>query len=317
MTAGATTHAVLGDPGALVSLLRRLDAARYGFITPGGSVIGANRKRRRTEPRNLRDIFGWSLPFTVADLDPDLFALCERAGVLEPCEGGWRSLVRVSTVEGRLFVHSAYPPRAADAVFLGPDTYRFASMILAHAAPGARSVLDIGCGSGVGAILAAARLPAARVVATDINPAALALASISAQANRVSVEFRLADGAPPPGESFDLIVANPPFISGSGGRTYRDGGGMRGLEAPLAWAQAGAQRLNRGGRMLIYTGVPIEDGGQDPFRTALEQQMPTLGRRLDYREIDPDIFGGLLGREDYEGVERIAAVAAIITRPEA
>lgn len=316
MTASAATSSGLGDPAALVSLLRRLDAARYRFITPGGSVIGVNRKRRRTAPRDLRDIFGWSLPFNAADLDPELFALCERAGVLEPSGEGWRSLVRVSTVEGRLFLHSAYPPRAADAVFLGPDTYRFARMILAQASAGARSVLDIGAGSGVGAVLAAARLPAARVVATDINPAALAMAAVSAEANGVSIDFRLADGAPP-GESFDLIVANPPFISGSGGRTYRDGGGMRGLEAPLAWARSGAQRLNRGGRMLIYTGVPIDDGGQDPFRTTLEQELPGLKRRLDYWEIDPDIFGGMLGRADYEGVERIAAVAAVITRPEA
>lgn len=303
-------------PDALAQLMRRLDRMAYRFVTPGGAVIAHNRRRRADAPRTLRDIFGWSLDFAEEDIGPDLFALAKAARILavSGAPGRWRSLVRISTVEGRLFAHSAYPPRAVDAVFLGPDTYRFARLVVAEAARGARTVLDIGTGAGVGAVLAATRLPKARVTASDINPTALSLAQPNAAANGVNLALVLCDGAPSADERFDLIIANPPFISGNFGRVYRDGGGERGLEIPLAWARQGGERLARGGRMLLYTGSPIVEG-EDRFRRGLEQMLPDLGLRLEYDEVDPDIFGGMLRRADYEGVERMAAVAATIRRP--
>lgn len=64
--------------------------------------------------------------------------------------------MRVSTVHGRLFLHSAFLTDSSDAVFLGPDTYRFADLIAAEIgrAPVNR-LLDLGAGAGVGGILAA------------------------------------------------------------------------------------------------------------------------------------------------------------------
>ncbi|MDG2520364.1 class I SAM-dependent methyltransferase [Caulobacter segnis] len=299
---------------ALAQFIRALERRGYLFVTPGGATIALNRRGRADEARTLRDIFGWSLDFAEKDLEPGLFALATRAGILRSNGDRWRSLVRISTVEGRLFAHSAYPPKAADAVFLGPDTYRFARLAAAEAAKGGQSVLDVGTGAGVGAIIASSRLPRARVTACDINAAALYLAQANAEANGRPVEFVLSDGLSGVAGGFDLIIANPPFISGRFGRVYRDGGADRGLEVPMAWAREGAQRLNRAGRMLIYTGSPIVDA-EDAFRRRLEQMLPGLGLRLDYEEIDPDIFGGMLERSDYRGVERLAAVAAVIRRP--
>ncbi|MET0337520.1 MAG: hypothetical protein ABW063_07125, partial [Caulobacter sp.] len=91
------------EPQALARLLQVLDAGGYRFVTPGGAVIKANRRRRGDAPRDLRDIFGWSLPFSRADLAPHLFDLALKSGVLAPNEERWRSKVRVSSVEGRLF----------------------------------------------------------------------------------------------------------------------------------------------------------------------------------------------------------------------
>lgn len=71
--------------------------------------------------------------------------------------------------------------------------------------PGA-SVLDVGTGTGVLAI-AAALLGARRVLAIDIDPAAVATAECNARLHGVEVEVRsrrLEDVA----ESFDLVVAN-------------------------------------------------------------------------------------------------------------
>ena len=73
-------------------------------------------------------------------------------------------------------------------------------------------VLDMGTGSGVGAIFAARW--ANRVVAVDINPVAVRCARINAILNQVEdrVEVRQGDlFAPVSGEQFDLVLFNPPF----------------------------------------------------------------------------------------------------------
>ena len=75
-----------------------------------------------------------------------------------------------------------------------------------------RATLDIGTGSGVQALLAAEHSD--KVVATDLNPRAVAFAAFSAQLNGIkNIEFLAGDGfSPVAGRKFDLIVSNPPFF---------------------------------------------------------------------------------------------------------
>jgi release factor glutamine methyltransferase len=76
-------------------------------------------------------------------------------------------------------------------------------------------VLDMGTGSGVCAVHAARR--ARRVVAVDINPAAVRCAAINAALNDVEQRVEVRHGdlfAPVAGERFDLILFNPPFLRG-------------------------------------------------------------------------------------------------------
>jgi release factor glutamine methyltransferase len=76
-------------------------------------------------------------------------------------------------------------------------------------------VLDMGTGSGICAVFAARH--SRRVVAVDINPAAVRCASINARLNHLEhcIEVRYGDlFAPVAGERFDLIVFNPPFLRG-------------------------------------------------------------------------------------------------------
>jgi release factor glutamine methyltransferase len=78
------------------------------------------------------------------------------------------------------------------------------------------AVLDMGTGSGVCAV-AAARL-ARRVVAIDINAQAVRCAGINALLNEVQGKIDIRQGdlfAPVPGERFDLILFNPPFLRGA------------------------------------------------------------------------------------------------------
>jgi len=83
-------------------------------------------------------------------------------------------------------------------------------------APPAR-ILDLGTGSGALALALAKAYPLSQVTALDKSPAALALAGENAVAVGFAERVRLLESdwfaALPSGEQFDLIVANPPYLS--------------------------------------------------------------------------------------------------------
>lgn len=260
-------------------------------------------------------MFGWSLPFEPGVLGPSLLALLQEAGLVDHEDGLLRSRVRVSRLEDRLFLHSAYPTERPDAVFLGPDSYRFARLIRAWlaSAPAARTILDLGAGAGVGGLVAAALQPQARIILADVNPEALELARINAAFGGCEVETAVGDVGAHELDGVDLAVANPPFMLDRQRRAYRDGGAMHGAQLSLDWTVHTARRLAPGGRMILYSGSAIVDG-RDHLREALEAALPALGCSLHYEEVDPDIFGDELDQPGYENVERIAAVGALIIR---
>lgn len=307
-----------GDPAAidlvLVDLLGWLDAADYDFATPTLSTVRRWLARPAPARVDARDVLGWGFPFEAAAIDDELLRRLEAAGAIIRQGSRLRSALRAARVEGRLFLHSAYPGAGDDAVFVGPDSYRFARLIRAEAGQ-ARSILDVGTGAGIGAILAGAWSPGARVSASDVNPAALRLARANAAHAGLDVVFRLAEGLSAAPADLDLIVANPPYVAGKSGRTYKDGGGDLGEGLSLAWAEAALGRLAPGGRLVLYTGSPIRAGGRDVIRQALADMARNTGCSLDYGELDPDIFAGELGRAPYAEVERIAAVGAVMRRP--
>ena len=91
--------------------------------------------------------------------------------------------------------------------------------------PDARSLLDLGTGCGVVALVAAPH--ADRVLGTDISPRALRFAAFNAQLNGVrNLELRLGSWFDPVrDERFDVIVCNPPYvISPATEYIYRDSG---------------------------------------------------------------------------------------------
>jgi release factor glutamine methyltransferase len=98
-----------------------------------------------------------------------------------------------------------------------PRTGEFlASMLDASRVSRDSRVLDMGTGSGVCAVFAAKH--AARVVAVDVNPVAVRCAGINAVLNHVEDRIEVRQGdlfAAVPGEQFDLILFNPPFLRGT------------------------------------------------------------------------------------------------------
>jgi len=111
-------------------------------------------------------------------------------------------------------------------------------------------VLDMGAGSGVGAVFAARR--GARVVAVDINPEAVRCVRVNALINHLDdrIDARAGDlFAPVAGEAFDLVLFNPPFYRGA----PRDGldHAWRGADVFERFAGGLAGALKPGGRALL------------------------------------------------------------------
>jgi methylase of polypeptide subunit release factors len=301
---------------ALQSLLRWLKNARYEFVTPTPTTH-ARILARGEEAGDLRDAFGWNRPFRAEILEAGLLRELLAADLIRREGELFRSHVRVSSLRGDLFTHSGFPTTERDAVFLGPDSYRFAELIaqeLAQCPPANNArLIDIGTGAGVGAIVAARCCPKLTLALTDINPRALAFARINAAVAGVRASFFLSDSLDVVERPVDVILANPPFIMDESGRDYRHGGDMHGAAVAFAMAQAATARLGPGGRFILYTGSAILKGA-DPLRERLSALAQTRGYSLRYREIDPDIFGEELDKPAYADVERIALVAAVMDR---
>jgi predicted RNA methylase len=301
----------------LLALLAAAQAHGYRFTTITPETHRRVLARRNGEAaKDLRDIFGWSMPFRRDLLPGDLWAPLQAAGMVEEADGGlWHSRLRISSAADTLFLHSAFPTDAPDSVFFGPDSYRFVAFLEAELpALGPRKrLVDIGSGSGVGAIAAARLLPGTALTLADINPLALRLAGANAEHAGLRAETAESAGLDGVSGDFDLAIANPPFVMDEGGRTYRDGGDLHGLRLSLDWAEAAMRRLPSGGAMLLYTGSAIV-AGRDVFEEALERSAQSLGCTLRYAELDPDIFGELLEEPAYRDVERIAAVAAVLVK---
>lgn len=99
-----------------------------------------------------------------------------------------------------------------------PETEHVVELALAERLPASPWVLDVGTGSGCLAITLALEIPGAKVVATDLSPGALAVASKNARRHGVAervlrVGMDLVEGLDL--ARFDLVVSNPPYIDRS------------------------------------------------------------------------------------------------------
>ena len=141
-------------------------------------------------------------------------------------------------------------------------------LLAGQAAP---TVADLGTGSGAIALAVQHRCPAARVTATDASPAALAVAR--ANAERLGLPLQLAAGSwwqALPGQVFDLVLSNPPYIAGDDHHLQAlvheprqaltpEGDGLQALRAIVAGAPA---HLQAGGWLLLEHGFDQADAVQ-------------------------------------------------------
>lgn len=307
---------------ALLGVGQWLRSAQYRFstVTPE-SQRRVNARSENQEARTLRDVFGWSRPYRAGLLPGRVQSLLELADAVE-CNGDlYRSRVRYSTLDGNLYVHSSWPTLETDAVFFGPDTHRFVTLIRRSLASlqaiGVRSIVDVGCGSGAGGLAAAHAIGASvqHLVLADVNAKALELAAVNAALagfeRYACVRSDVLDAIDGP---IDLLVANPPYLLDAAARSYRHGGGEHGEGLSIRMLREALPRLSPGGVLILYTGSAIVDG-EDVFRRAALPHLDACGAQWRYEEIDPDVFGEELDAPACARVERIAAVGLVARLP--
>jgi release factor glutamine methyltransferase len=120
-------------------------------------------------------------------------------------------------------------------------------------------VLDMGTGSGVCAVFAAHH--ARRVVAVDINAAAVRCALVNSLLNNVDHKIEVRHGdlfEPVRGERFDLILFNPPFVRGVP-KDSRDGAWCS-SDVAERYAAGLRAHLKPGGTSLVLLST-FGDGG--------------------------------------------------------
>ncbi len=185
----------------------------------------------------------------------------------------------------------------------------------------AATALDLGCGCGIQALYLTAHCT--HVVATDISARACQITRFNAGLNAVTIDVR--EGSlfePVTGESFDLIVSNPPFVitpdsvrqsSGVGMMEYRDGGMSRDHLVEQVIREAPAHMKEGGSlQMLANWEIPAMHDPETQWHERIEEWLS--GSAVDAWVVQRDILsperyvemwirdsgGQLAGRRVYE-----------------
>lgn len=295
---------------ALFSIGLRLQQEGYRFttVTPDTHAL-VNARPGNRYARSLVDIFGWNRPFRSSDLPIVLLNDLITSGACEQLDDGWlRARIRFSTLGDLLVLHGGFPTTDHDAVFFGPDTYRFCRLLCDIVPPGG-ALLEIGAGSGAASLSLKDRFQ--RLVMTDINPTAVRWAQVNARlACCAHAENTQGDLIGMISGRFDAIIANPPYLIDPAHRLYRDGGHL-GIDVALRMVEAGIPLLAPGGRLVLYTGSPVIDG-KDILLASLPPLLQKYKLPYSYEELEVDIFGSELSSRAYAEVERIAVVACVV-----
>jgi HemK-related putative methylase len=150
----------------------------------------------------------------------------------------------------------------------------FAAQLEAGVVPTEGAVLDMGTGSGICALFAARR--ASRVVAVDVNRAAVRCARINAALNGLEERIDVRHGdlfAPFDDERFDIVLFNPPFFVGVP-KDERDAA-WRAPDLPRRFAAGLDRHLRDAGAAYVLLSS-LGDGC-----ALFEQELRECGYRLD------------------------------------
>lgn len=211
----------------------------------------------------------------------DLYGLRHAEPATDDMRQRYRELIRrrvegcpVAYLVGRKDFFSLELEVGPDVLIPRPDSELAVTECLALAKSLAEPrVLDIGTGSGNLAIAIAKNHKTARVTAVDLSPAALEVARRNAGKYGVAERMQFLGGdlfqPVPPGERFDFIVSNPPYIPkgdiqglAPGVRDYEPhlalDGGPDGYAVFERLVGGAGDYLVPGGYLLVEIGSPQE-----------------------------------------------------------
>ncbi len=164
-----------------------------------------------------------------------------------------------------------------------------------------RTVLNVGTGSGAIALAVADELPGCEVTATDTSAAALEVARANAEGLGYADRVRFLEGTVPEGETFDLVLANLPYVAERAWSSLQPEvtkwepreallGGPDGLDAYRTFISARGRALaTYGGPSSTTLAVEVGEGQAD----AVAGLMREAG------------FGRTEARRDLAGIERV------------
>jgi release factor glutamine methyltransferase len=279
----------------LLSVHQRVADARRVLRDAGLSVAEADLSARML----AEHVLGWSAEryfSDASDPEPDAFAdrysaLIARRAAREPLPyiTGFREFW------GRQFYVTP------DVLIPRPETeliVEFALGLYPERMSRIRSV-DVGTGSGCLAITIGCERPRAEILATDISEAALRVARRNAAQHGVADRVRFAQGNMLAGidDTFDLIVANPPYVRS---------GDRNGLQPevraePDVALYSGEQGLDAIRRLIKEAPPRMHPSGYLVFEFG-------LGQELDIEQLvdESDLLALVELRRDLQGIPRTA-----------
>lgn len=235
----------------------------------------------------------WAAPRTVGARAAERF----RSGVAQRRAG-----IPLQHVVGRMWFRGLTLLARPGVFVVRPETESVAGEAVAaaravHEGGAGALVVDLCTGSGAIALAVATEVPGSRVVAVDLDPAAVDLARANVDAvapGRVRVVHGDAMSALAGLQgSVDVVVSNPPYVPGSRAPTQREaladpdvalfGGGEDGLVVPRGIVHRSAALLRPGGVLV----VEHAESQAAPMRAFAQQEGFTgvrTGRDLAGRE---------------------------------
>ncbi|WP_334186678.1 peptide chain release factor N(5)-glutamine methyltransferase [Noviherbaspirillum sp.] len=179
-----------------------------------GTTIGSVLRNSPLDPVDLRILVGHALRLSRIQL----ITRSELALTANEAEALRAALHRriqgepVAYITGEREFYGLAFAVTPDVLIPRPETELLVELALERLQPGSR-VLDLGTGSGAIPVALAHARPDLDVTAVDISKAALAVAERNARRHHANIAFAHSDWySALPGRTFDMIVANPPYI---------------------------------------------------------------------------------------------------------
>jgi methylase of polypeptide subunit release factors len=249
-----------------------------------------------------------TVPEAIAALDEPLHRVLADAGLLRMDDDAVRCALRLA-MAGAFYLFGDELTPGGDVVMGMRDT----TIPLWRAIAPTRMVdrvLDIGCGAGALALLLCRH--AAQVVASDINPRAVALARINVALNGIdNIDVREGDMfVPVDGETFDLIAAHTAHVAlpeGMEGASHMHGG-RRGDEMVCALMADLPPHLAPDGIAVVQAHWPLRAGESQAarIRDVAGPDLDLLLLRLD--ATDADDLATFWGKVHHRGADAVTQI---------